>query len=74
MLEILRSLPSRMKSFSLFPSEAGETALNANTFINIRVDHTESDFNNFAHLAVQNNAQSRTLQRKNGPYTDPYKL
>ena len=73
MLEILRSLPSRMKSSSLFPSETGETALNANTFIN-RLWITHSDFNNFAHLAVQDSAQSRTLQLKNGPYTDPYNL
>jgi site-specific recombinase XerD len=33
-LEILRSLPSRMKSSYVFPSETGETALNTNNFIN----------------------------------------
>ena len=33
-LEIMRSLPSRMKSSYVSPSEAGETALNANNFIN----------------------------------------
>lgn len=33
-MEILRGLPSRMKSTFVFPSETGETALNANNFIN----------------------------------------
>jgi integrase len=33
-VEILRSLPSRMKSLYVFPSETGETPLNANNFIN----------------------------------------
>ena len=33
-VEVLRSLPSRMKSGYVFPSETGETPLNANNFIN----------------------------------------
>ena len=33
-LEILRSLPSRLKSEWVFPSETGESPLNANNFIN----------------------------------------
>ncbi len=33
-MEILRSLPSRLKSEWVFPSETGETPLNANNFIN----------------------------------------
>ena len=33
-LEILRALPSRLKSQWVFPSETGETPLNANNFIN----------------------------------------
>lgn len=33
-MEILRGLPSRMKSTFVFPSETSETALNANNFIN----------------------------------------
>ncbi len=37
-MEILRSLPSRLKSEWVFPSETGNTPLNANTFIN-RVLH-----------------------------------
>jgi site-specific recombinase XerD len=33
-LEILRSLPSRMKGVYVFPNETGQSALNANNFIN----------------------------------------
>lgn len=33
-VEILRALPSRMKSSYVFPSETGKSALNANNFIN----------------------------------------
>ena len=33
-VDILRDLPSRMKSMYVFPSETGETPLNANNFIN----------------------------------------
>jgi site-specific recombinase XerD len=33
-MEILRALPSRLKSQCVFPSETSETPLNANNFIN----------------------------------------